>query len=127
MKDETMTFLNKFCIPFAMTISLAYANAEPLGLSGIYRGEAFSLKIQGENCVAISDTGEMLETKCIRKGDLLYIAPILPKRAKMIRNAWPAYSIQDNQLESSHVEDMDSGEIFYKNQKPTIILKKIPK
>lgn len=96
--------------------------AEPLGLSGAYIGDGFSLTFEGERCFATGSRGDISETKCLRKGNLLYIAPIVPKGERMIRDVWVAYTILDDRLESSHLEDMDDGHIFYKDRKPKLIL-----
>ena len=58
------------------------------------------------------------------KNGKVYIAPIVPKGKQMTRNAWPVYTIKGDSLESSHVEDMDTGDVFYKDKTPKIVLKK---
>ncbi|MCL2310671.1 MAG: hypothetical protein FWC42_10495 [Proteobacteria bacterium] len=104
---------------------------EPLGLSGayLYKGEGkdqnFSMKFEGERCFVMGvPSGETNEAKCLRKGNQLYIAPIVPKNEKMTRNVWVVYTVVDNRLESSHLEDMDDGQVFYKGREPKIILQK---
>jgi hypothetical protein len=99
-------------------------HAEMPGLSGYYKGEGFSMKFEGDKCFAISPSEESNETKCLRKGSLVYIAPILRKGERMTRNVWVAYTVYEDRLESSHVEDMDDGQVFYKDQKPRLVLRK---
>jgi hypothetical protein len=114
-------------ILFAALVAVAASSAayaEPLGLSGFYKGDGFSMNFDGAQCSAISPAGEVAETKCIRKGNLVYIAPIVPNGQRMIRNVWVAYTVVDDRLESSHVEDMDDGQVFYKDQRPKLVLKK---
>ena len=100
------------------------AHAEPLGLSGFYKGEGFSMKFDGERCFAMGAPNEAAETQCVRRGDLLYIAPVVPKGQRMTRNVWVAYTVADDRLESSHLEDMDDGAVFYKDRRPKLILQK---
>jgi len=110
--------------------------AQPLGLSGVYKVEHengyLSIRFDGDRCFLSGGPPgkfvENVETKCLRKENLLYIGPpvAVTKTEQMTRNVWVAYTIVDDRLESSHVEDMDNGEVFYKerNKQPQIILKK---
>lgn len=100
------------------------AHAEPLGLSGFYKGEGFSMKFDGERCFAMGAANEAAETQCVRRGDLLYISPVVPKGQRMTRNVWVAYTVADDRLESSHLEDMDDGAVFYKDRRPKLVLQK---
>lgn len=94
-------------------------------LEGTYTCDVMSLVFEHGKCFCIDRaTNQRFETKYLLKGHKLYIAPIVPEGKKMIRNAWPVYTIKGDTLESSHVEDMDTGEIFYKDQQPKLILKK---
>ena len=58
------------------------------------------------------------------KGNLLYVAPVVPKGQRMTRNVWVAYAVGDDLLESSHLEDMDDGEVFYKDRRPKLVLQR---
>jgi len=125
-----MAVLRTFVLSASLLLAACLAHAEPLGLSGVYKtegggkDESFMMKFEGDQCSAIGPAGEVAKTQCLRQGNLLYIAPIVPKGQRMTRNVWVVYTIFDDRLESSHVEDMDSGDIFYKDQKPKIVLKK---
>ena len=95
-----MTTLRLFLTFAAALIASSFAYAESVGLSGTYKGEGFSMRFEGEKCFALGPSGELAETKCLRKGNLLYIAPIVPKGERMIRNVWVAYTVVDDRLES---------------------------
>ena len=117
-----------------MVAAFAAAEPEKKGksearvLEGRYVGEGLErlcFVFKDGKCYCIDTaTNEQMETKYLIKGDKLYIAPIVSEGEKMIRNAWPVYTIKGDTLESSHVEDMDTGEVFYKDRLPRIILKK---
>jgi len=95
-------------------------------MDGMYAGEGLSLTFERGKCYC-TDTAskERAETKYVVKDDKVYIAPIVPKGKTMTRNAWPVYTIKGDSLESSHVEDMDTGEVFYKDKKPKLVLVRV--
>ena len=114
--------------------------AQPLGLSGVYKldkidkidkigHENDSIRFDGDRCFLSGSTPgesvENVEVKCLRRGNLLYIGSPT-KNERMTRNIWVVYTIVDDRLESSHLEDMDDGEVFYKerNKQPQVIFKK---
>jgi len=94
-----------------------------VGLAGTYKCEAFSMVFDKGKCICVSSDGkDRTETEYLIEEDKVYIAPIVPKGNKMTRNVWVVYTIKGNTLESSHVEDMDTRDVFYKGKKPPIIL-----
>jgi hypothetical protein len=94
-------------------------------LSGTYKSKDFSLIFENGKCYCLDGSSkERVETKYLIKNDKLYIAPIVPKGETMTRNVWVAYTIKSNALESSHVEDMDTGDVFYKDKTPKTVLVK---
>ena len=96
-----------------------------VGLAGTYKGEHFSMVFEKGKCFCVNEDGkDRVETDYLIKKDKVYVAPIVPKGEKMTRNVWVVYTIKEKMLESSHVEDMDTGDVFYKDQKPPIILAK---
>ncbi|MCR4414925.1 MAG: hypothetical protein NUV77_21105 [Thermoguttaceae bacterium] len=114
----------KMVAAFAAEEPAKKGKSEPKLLDGTYTCELMSLVFEHGKCFCIeTTTNQRAETKYLIKGDKLYIAPILPEGKKMIRNAWPVYTIKGDTLESSHVEDMDTGEIF-EDHLPKLILKK---
>jgi len=129
--------LNKdlLLLPLALLFAPCVALAEPLDLSGIYKVEhiedgSLAIRFDGDRCfLSGGPQGKFVddvETQCLRKGNLLYIAPLVAKDTRMTRNVWVAYTIVDDRLESSHLEDMDNGDVFYKdrNRQPQIIFQK---
>ncbi len=94
-------------------------------MDGTYAGEGLSLTFEDGKCYCEDPaTKERTETKYVVKGDKVYIAPIVPKGKRMTRNAWPVYTIKGDSLEFSHVEDMDTGDVFYKDKTPKLVLVK---
>jgi len=94
-------------------------------LSGTYTCKDFSMMFEKGKCFLINkDDKDRLETKYLIRNDKVYIAPIVPKGETMTRNVWVVYAIKGQTLESSHVEDMDTGDVFYKDEKPSIVLTK---
>jgi hypothetical protein len=103
------------------------AKAEGKLLDGTYTGDGWSLIFEHGKCYCTkpgTNDKERAETKYVVKDDKVYIAPIVPKGKTMTRNAWPVYTIKGDSLESSHVEDMDTGEVFYKDKAGKVVLKK---
>jgi len=95
-------------------------------LDGTYAGEGLSLTFEHGKCYCVDPASrERAETKYVVKDDRVYIAPIVPKGKTMTRNAWPVYRIRGDSLESSHVEDMDTGEVFYKDKTPKLVLVRV--
>jgi hypothetical protein len=118
--------MNKW-IPFAagtfLIVVSSVTTAEPVTLTGFYKGEFFSMNFDNGKCILTNEQNkEKVETPCSMKNGLLYFKPVVPKGEKMIRDVWLAYKVLDNRIESSHLEDMNDGQIFYKDSKPTIVL-----
>lgn len=104
------------------------AGAGARALDGTYTGDGWSLIFEHGKCYCTkpgTNDKERAETKHLVRDGKVYIAPIVPPGKKMTRNAWPVYTIKDDSLESSHVEDMDTGEVFYKDQTRKVILTKV--
>lgn len=108
------------------TLCISAAPSPPGTLSGIYKGEAFSMEFKNGKCFMIDATApaNKVEARFTIKGKLLYIAPIVPKGERMTNNVSIVYTIVDDRLESSHIEDMDSGQILNKDMRPKVILRK---
>jgi len=127
-----MTYLRTFLLSVTLLFASSVALAEPLGLSGLYKvsgkykDKNISMRFDGDKCFISGGPrgGELAdaEAKCLRKGNLLYISN--PNRQRMTRNIWLVYTVVDDRLESSHLEDMDNGDIFYKKQQPEMIFQK---
>ncbi len=95
-------------------------------MDGTYTGEGLSLTFEQGKCYCVDKASkERAETKYVVKDGKVYIAPIVPQGKKMTRNAWPVYTIKGDSLESSHVEDMDTGEVFYKDKMPRAVLVRV--
>jgi hypothetical protein len=96
-----------------------------MSLQGKYTESSFSLLFKDGKCYCIDKSGkDRTETKYLIKKDKLYIAPIVPKGQQMTRNVWVVYTIKSKSLESSHLEDMNTGDVFYKEKTPKIVLVK---
>ena len=106
-----------------LAVASSATTAEPVTLTGFYKGEYFSMAFDSGKCIITNEQNkEEIETPCSMKNGLLYFKPVVQKGEKMIRDVWLAYKVQDGRIESSHLEDMNDGQIFYKDKKPTIVL-----
>ena len=95
-------------------------------MDGTYAGEGLSLTFEHGKCYCVDPASkERAETKYVVKDGKVYIAPIVPEGKTMTRNAWPVYTIKGDSLEFSHVEDMDTGEVFYKDKTPKLVLVRV--
>lgn len=122
MKDTVVCCV---IIAFASVVCRGDEKAKAVSLSGTYKGDHFSMVFEKGKCLCLDKNDKnRVETKYLIKKDKAYIAPIVPKGEKMTRNVWVVYTIKEKSLESSHVEDMDTGDVFYKEKKPRIILTK---
>lgn len=103
----------------------ASVHAEPVTLSGEYRSDSFSLSFADGKCFAV-DGSDKIETECLMKGDLLYLAPVAAKDQQTLLNIWLVYTAVGNRLESSHLEDRETGRVFSKSRQPRVVLLKRP-
>jgi len=94
--------------------------------SGRYEGPGFSLEFEQDRLFVSADGQERTQTRFLVKGNQILVAPIVPPGQKMTRNVWVVYTIFEDRLESSHVADMDTGETFYPDGQPKIVLRKRP-
>lgn len=100
-------------------------HAEPVTLSGEYRSDSFSLSFADGKCFAVNG-GDKIETECLMKGKLLYLAPVAAKDQQTLLNIWLVYTVVGDRLESSHLEDRETGRIFSKSRQPQVVLSKQP-
>jgi hypothetical protein len=56
------------------------------------------------------------------KNGKLYVATPMPE--KMPKSIWIVYTINDGSLESSHLEDMETGKVLYENKSSKVVLVK---
>jgi len=96
------------------SLSGSYANSDTI--YEFKSGKVFQYMLPERNLV--------YEAGYLVKGNKVYIAPSESDRKIMIRNVWCVYRISGNKLIASHLEDMDTGDVFYKDKKPRIILRK---
>lgn len=93
-------------------------------LSGVYANSTTAYEFRNGKFFQYDRPGRTLnfESSYFVKGDKVYI--VGKNMDTMIRRVCVVYTISGNQLISSHLEDMDTGDMFYKDKEPKIILTK---
>jgi hypothetical protein len=98
------------------------------GFSGVYRysdgdgavefrdGKFLQYDLPGRNLV--------YESTYFVKGNRLYVRPNRQESSIMIRRVAIVYIISGNQLIPSHLEDLDTGDVFEKETDPKVVLRK---
>jgi len=106
------------------TKGTAPATDAPISLTGSYKHEKdhFSMLFEGGKCYGFSKAGDKVQANCFMKGQVLYLQPIVDKGRKLVRNVWVAYQVFDDRLVYSHVEDLDNGQVLYKDSAEKAVL-----
>jgi len=102
----------------------APATHAPVSLTGSYKHEKdhFSMLFEGGKCYGFSKSGDKVQANCFMKGQVLYLQPIVDKGRKLVRNVWVVYQVFDDRLLYSHVEDLDNGQVLYKDSAEKAVL-----
>jgi len=94
--------------------------------SGVYRNSDSVLEFKDGKVFQyrLPERTLVYESTYFVKGDKVYVPPNTQESAIMIRRVAVVHTISGKKLIASYLEDLDTGDIFYKNRKPKLIYTK---
>lgn len=95
-------------------------------LSGVYSNTDTVFEFRGGRFLQYDSSGKNLlhETTYSVKRGKVYILPTREQAQMTTRRIAVVFTVSGNELVFSHGEDIDTGDVFYKDMEPRIILTK---